>query len=137
MTFLTERLAELRKYVQHLRAIRPRVESSATLRADLTLHNDVVFSLLQVAQLVIDVSGELAARNGIRFETYTEAIRALEHIPGFPAGLVETLARLPGFRNIVMHDYLQLDYELVLSAIDDLSPVEDFIRLVARLEAAE
>lgn len=35
------------------------------------LHNDALFSLLMVSQLVIDIAGELSARRGDRFEDYT------------------------------------------------------------------
>ena len=47
MTFLVERLAELRRHLQHLRELRPRVTSGAAIEADLTLHNDVLFSFCE------------------------------------------------------------------------------------------
>ena len=90
MTPVVERLAELRKHLDHLKALRPRV-SRAALASDLSLHNDVLFSLLTVCQLVIDVAGELAARRGDRFEDYTDAVRQLERDPRFPADLVREL----------------------------------------------
>jgi hypothetical protein len=68
MTHIVERLAELRRHVDHLRAIRVRVDGRGALERDLSLHNDVLFSLLMVAQLVIDVAGELSAKGGERFE---------------------------------------------------------------------
>ena len=77
MTYLVERLAELRRHLQHLEEIAPRVTDRAALERDLSLHNDVLFSLLMVAQLVIDIAGELSARRGDRFEDYTEAVRNL------------------------------------------------------------
>ena len=69
MTFLVERLAELRRHLDHLKALRPKVRGASTLQTDLSLHNDVLFSLLAVCQLVIDISAELSARRGERFET--------------------------------------------------------------------
>ena len=65
MTFLVERVAELRRHVDHLHELAPRVDAPAALERNLSLHNDVMFSLLMVAQLVIDVAGELAARRGV------------------------------------------------------------------------
>lgn len=135
MTFLTERLAELRKYLDHLRALRPRVEDARSLQGDLSLHNDVLFSLLSVAQLVIDVSGELGARRGLKFDDYTQAVRNLSMVGGFPPELVEQLARLPGFRNVLLHDYVELDFAVAVAALDDLEPVEQFLRLVAEIES--
>jgi len=54
VTYLVERLLELRRHLDHLRAIRPRVTGREALERDLSLHNDVLFSLLTVCQLVID-----------------------------------------------------------------------------------
>ncbi len=135
MTHLVERLAQLRRHLDHLDELRPRV-SSASLARDLSLHNDVLFSLLTVCQLVIDVSGELCARRGLPFEDYAGAIRGLAHDRSFPPTLVEELARLPGFRNIVIHEYVSLDLDRVVEALNRLKPIEQFCEIVRRLEAA-
>lgn len=134
MTFLVERLAELRRHLDHLRMLRPKVWGAESLKRDLSLHNDVLFSLLTVCQLVIDISGELAARRGDRFEDYTEAVRTLGGDARFPAGMVAQLERLPGFRNILVHEYLELDLDRVVEALDGLEPVEQFLDVVRSLE---
>ena len=130
MTFLIERLAELRRHLDHLREIRPRVADAGTLRRDLSVHNDVLFSLLAVCQLVIDVSGELAASRGDRFESYAEAIRSLSSEERFPAAMVSRLERLAGFRNVLVHEYVGLDFDRVIEALDDLAPIEQFLEIV-------
>ena len=76
MTFLVERLSELRKHLDHLEELRPRISATA-MRRDLSLHNDVLFSLLTVCQLVIDIASELSARQGLAFDDYTQAVRNL------------------------------------------------------------
>lgn len=134
MTFLTERLAELRRHVAHLREIGPRVRDAQSLRADLTLHNDVLFSLWYVCQSVIDIAGELAGRRAIRFQDYTEAVRALTQMKEFPGLLVERLTGVAGFRNVLIHEYVALDYSRVITALDNLDAIEEFARIVARLE---
>lgn len=135
MTFLVERLAELRKHLDHLRDLRPRVSSPGDLESDLSLHNDVLFSLLTVAQLVIDIAGELSARRGLPFEDYTTAVTNLGRLEGFPEDVVEELEPLPGFRNVLIHEYVGLDYEYVIQALDRLEPIEEFVGIVgARLE---
>ena len=134
MTFLVERLADLRLHLGHLRDIKPRVRDAEALRADLSLQNDVLFSLLVVCQAVIDVAGELAGRRGIRFQDYTEAVRALRSVEGMPPEVVAALEGLPGFRNVLVHEYVALDYALVLDALAGLDAVERFVTFVARLE---
>jgi uncharacterized protein with HEPN domain len=70
MTFLVERLAQLRRHLDHLRELRPRVPGRAALE------------------------------------------------------------RLPGFRNVLIHEYVALDLERVVEALNDLEPIEEFARLV-------
>lgn len=137
MTWLVERLVELRRHLDHLDEIRPRVADAETLQRDLSLHNDVLFSLFTVCQLVIDVAGELAARRGERFEDYLGAVRALGADPRFPVGLVPDLEPLPGFRNVIAHEYVSLDLVRVVEALDRLGPVRRFLEIVRQIEADE
>lgn len=134
MTFLVERLAELRRHLDHLREIRPGIRTVADLEQNLSLHNDVLFSLLMVCQLVIDVSSELAARRAARFDDYIGAIRALGRDSRFSPDLVSELERLPGFRNILVHEYVALDMQRVIDALDRLEVVEQFMDIVRAIE---
>jgi uncharacterized protein YutE (UPF0331/DUF86 family) len=135
MTFLVERLAELRRHLDHLRELRPRVPGPEALERDLSLHNDVLFSLLAVCQIVIDIAGELSARRGDRFEDYTQAVRNLARDERFPPDLVRSLERLPGFRNVLVHEYVALDLARVVEALDELEPIERFAAIVGEIEA--
>jgi uncharacterized protein YutE (UPF0331/DUF86 family) len=133
MTYLVERLAELRRYLDHSKKIRPRVTGREALERDLSLLNDVLFSLLTLCQLVIDVAGELSARRGDRYEDYTQAVRNLARDERFPAELVRKLERLPGFRNILIHEYVGLDLDRVVEALDELEPIERFLEIARTL----
>jgi len=130
MTYLVERLAELRRHLDHLSKIRPKVSDRSALENDLSLKNDVLFSLLTVCQLVIDIAGELSASTGERFGDYTEAIRSLSGDERFSEELVRKLERLPGFRNVIVHEYVTLNLDRVIEALDGLEPVEEFFEIV-------
>jgi uncharacterized protein YutE (UPF0331/DUF86 family) len=132
MTHLIERLAELRRHLDHLYRLRPGVGSAAELRADLSLHNDVLFSLFTVCQLVIDIAGELSSRRGLKYEDYTEAVANLAQLGILPPETVEALEELPGFRNVLVHEYVTLDLERVIRALDDLEPVEAFAQALQK-----
>jgi uncharacterized protein YutE (UPF0331/DUF86 family) len=132
MTYFVERLVELRRHLDHLRELRPRVTNAETLRRDLSLHNDVLFSLLMTCQLVIDIAGELSARRGLRFADYTEAVRNLGAAAGLDDDLVRRLEPLPGFRNVVLHEYAALNLERVVEALDRLDAVEELLAAVRR-----
>ena len=117
---------ELRLHLDHLRDLRPRVAGRESLERDLSLHNDVLFSLLTVCQLVIDICGELSARRGDRFEDYTQAVRNLSRDSRFDSEMVRALEPLPGFRHVLVHDYVGLDLDHEVEALNELGPVERF-----------
>ena len=127
---VAERLSELRRYLDHLRRLRGQGITEEALRRDLSVRNDVLHSLLMVAQMVIDVAAELSVSAGLIFSDYREAVDNLRRL-GFPEGLVDQLVRLPGFRNVVVHAYLKVDEALVLRALEELGPVEEFVASVA------
>jgi uncharacterized protein YutE (UPF0331/DUF86 family) len=139
MTWLVERLVELRRHLDHLREIRPKVTGSEDLERDLSLHNDVLFSLLTVCQMVIDIAGELAAARGDRFEDYKGAVHSLARDGRFNAELVRELEVLPGFRNVLIHEYVALDMPRVVEVMNNLEPIEQFAEVVRRMigEAAK
>ena len=136
MTYVVERLSELRRHLEHLLELRPRVPDRAALERDLSLHNDVLFSLLMVCQLVIDIAAELAARRGDRFEDYTEAVRSLARDERFSDAMVRELERMPGFRNVLIHEYVALDLDRAIEALGRLEIVQAFVRTVARIVEA-
>lgn len=74
MTYLVERLEDLRRHLDHLMEIRSNVRDASSLEEDFTLHNDVLFSLLMVTQLVVDVAGELSARRNLTIRSYRHAV---------------------------------------------------------------
>lgn len=63
------------------------------------------------------------------------AVRSLSNDPRFPSDLVRELERLPGFRNIVVHEYVALDMQRVVDALNRLEPIRTFLRIVAALES--
>ena len=134
MTFLIARLATLRKHVEFLRSIRPQVHGPDALESNQALQNEVLFSLLVISQSVIDIAGELAGRRAIPFNDYRGAVRALKQVPGMPGDLVDRLDRLPGFRNVVIHEYIELDWGRVIEALDNMDTIEAFARIDAHLE---
>jgi uncharacterized protein YutE (UPF0331/DUF86 family) len=51
-----------------------------------------------------------------------------------PADLVRELERIPGFRNIVIHEYVALDLARVVEALRRLDPIDQFIAIVSEIE---
>jgi uncharacterized protein YutE (UPF0331/DUF86 family) len=130
-----DRLAELRRHLDHLHELRPRIAGPEALRQSISLSNDVLHSLQIVCQVVIDIASELSARRGLRFQDYTEAVRNLAAMPGLSPSVAQDLEKLPGFRNVLIHEYVALDYGRVIEALDRLGAVEELAEAVRRIEA--
>lgn len=135
MSPVVDRLAELRRHLDHLHELRPRISGPEALRQSISLSNDVLHSLQIVCQVVIDIASELSARRGLRFQDYTEAVRNLAVIPEISPSMVRDLEKLPGFRNVLIHEYVALDYGRVIEALDHLGAVEELAESVRRIEA--
>ncbi len=125
------------RHLEHLRKLAPKVTHKQDLVRDLSLHNDVLFSLLTVRQLLIDVAGQLSADRGLRFDDYTQAVMNLAAYEEFPGELVEELEPLPGFRNVVLHEYVHLDLDRVVDALQRLEPLEEFAERLGELVEGE
>ena len=42
---------------------------------------------------------------------------------------------LPGFRNMLIHEYVTLDLDRAVEALDRLDPIESFMEIVRRMES--
>jgi uncharacterized protein YutE (UPF0331/DUF86 family) len=131
MSYVAERLADLRRHLDHLEELRPRVAGPDNLRADLSLANDVRYSLLIACQRVIDLAAELSTRRGLRFEDFQEAVRNLAIYEEFPDALIRRLEPLPELRNHLI--YGVGDLERVTDLLGKLDGVERFAQGVGRL----
>lgn len=134
MSPMADRLVQLFRHLQHLKEIRPRVTGPKVLEDDLGFQNDVLRSLQLVCQAVIDIASELSARRLLRFEDYTQAVRNLAAFPEIPPSVPQRLEKLPAFRNVLVHDYVALDFTKVIEALNQLDAVEEFAKAVRRIE---
>lgn len=133
--YLLDRLTGLRRHLDHLYELRPRVTGPEVLRQSLSLSNNVLYSLQIVCRGVIDIASELSVRSGLRFQDHREAVRNLAVIPGFSAAMVEALEELPELRNAMIYEYMTLDYSRIIEALDHLGAVEELVEAVRRMEA--
>ena len=94
---------------------------------------DVVERNLQVAsQVILDVCTHLIAGQGWENpDTYEDAIATLARHGVIPDALAERLRGMAGFRNILVHEYLEVDSQIVYAvATDHLDDYEEFARCV-------
>jgi uncharacterized protein YutE (UPF0331/DUF86 family) len=131
---LEQRLARLAELLELLRRDRP---LAGQIAHDVDVRDRIERRLQLSAQIAIDVANYLVARfRWLRSERETLwEVLAREHV--IPESLASALHGLAGFRNVLVHEYLGIDLDVVnealmrdLDDLDDLrSRVLDFLEL--------
>lgn len=124
------RLEALNQYLSELEQFRSltRAEFLGDLRNYRTVERD--FQL--AAQAAIDIASHiLAADFPHRPEGYREVIEILGKVGVLPPDLADRLAGVASFRNILIHEYLTVDLDIVYDHLqDDLDDFQLFGRCV-------
>lgn len=124
---LREALANLRRHAGH---------SAAELRANADLRWTVERGLQLCVQNALDIATHLAAASGLDSPDYATAIDRLAELSVLPADFAARLRPMAGFRNVLVHGYLQVDLEILERVLNEkLADLDEFARRVeTRLE---
>lgn len=97
-------------------------------RADWKIQRIVERTLHMAIETCIDVAGHALADRGLGAPTtYAESFTLLGQHGLLPRELAESLARMTGFRNILVHEYTAVDANVVLRILrKDLGDLEHF-----------
>ncbi len=103
---------------------------SENLHENWTKQDSILLNLERACQASIDLALRVIRmrRLGVPQES-REAFEILRQNQVLPATLADSLAAMVGFRNIAIHNYRQLDLELVENLVRERLP--DFRQLVA------
>lgn len=124
-----QRLATISRTVRHLR--RHRGVTADELRVDLDLQWSVLHGLQIAIQAVLDVATHLATAEGEPVSSYAAAIDALGRRQRLEASFARRLRGIAGFRNVIVHDYLEVDLDIVAGALHaGLDDLEQFVRVI-------
>lgn len=90
---------------------------------------------LQVAaQACIDISNHLIADKGFRTpQGYADSFAVLLEEGLLPAKLTEKMKMVAGFRNILVHDYLEIDTKIVYDSLKNLNDFREFAKHIYKL----
>ena len=127
-------LAALRVALANLR--RHAASSPQSLRADPDLRWTVERGLQICAQNALDVATHLASAAGVDAPDYASAIDSLVEAEVLPRDFGARFRDLAGFRNVLVHGYLDVDLEVVARVLAErLDDFDEFARYVElRLE---
>ena len=105
--------------------------SLESITADRKLEWALRYGLLECIQLVIDVSCHIVSKDGLGYpETYSECIKLLHQHGYIPNELKKPLISMVGLRNILIHEYVDIDMEELYECLGQLDDFRQFIRAI-------
>jgi uncharacterized protein YutE (UPF0331/DUF86 family) len=86
------------------------------------------------AQAVIDLAEAVIAHHDFRKPTtMSEAFYILNEEKIIPDKLTEKLVKMVGFRNVLAHDYEDIDYDIVYNVLQKgLNDIEIFLKIISK-----
>ena len=99
---------------------------------DDTYLQDIIERNFQVlGQAIIDIANRIISLEDLeKPRDYYEAILRLGQGGIVPADFAKKLAPLAGFRNILVHDYLELDWDEVYANLQRLGDIHAFLTMI-------
>jgi uncharacterized protein YutE (UPF0331/DUF86 family) len=84
-------------------------------------------------QNALDIATHLAAAAGLDAPDYASAIDRLAELSALPAKFASQFRAIAGFRNVLVHGYLEVDLDLVQRILAE--QLGDFAEFAAHVEA--
>ena len=128
------RVAKIREDVALLRKIRRLAEERRFVKDPLIYGNAERYLQLAI-QAVLDISNHIVADMKLSLPADSkELFDLLAKHKVLSAPLSKRLASMAGFRNVLVHEYLEIDRRRVYRALkEDLGDFEKFIKAVSKL----
>jgi uncharacterized protein YutE (UPF0331/DUF86 family) len=128
---IEEKLEALRQCVARVEAKRP--TTTKILAADSDLQDILALNLTRAVQICVDIAAHIIADSNIPApETMAQAFDALGELKIIESELAVRMKKAVGFRNIAVHSYQAIDWEIVFSIChQNLDDFKRFARAVA------
>ena len=125
------KLKELRDYVRQLDRYQGITieELEESLEKTWSIERGLQLSI----QLVLDVGGHILSEEGVTVESYSEIIEELGKQDILPEKFAKNIKGMAGFRNILVHDYLEVDLKLLVKLVNNnLSDFRKFAQYILK-----
>ncbi|MDA8233397.1 MAG: DUF86 domain-containing protein [Clostridia bacterium] len=129
---IQKRLAKLKEYVGFLQDLAK--TDQAEFLKNHVIHTAAERDLQLAIECVLDIGNHVIAEFGYREpENYREIITILGEEKILPDDFAEEFAKVAGFRNILVHDYLSVDRAVVYNHMrNKLHDFERFIEYIVK-----
>jgi uncharacterized protein YutE (UPF0331/DUF86 family) len=128
------RIAKIREYVALLRKIR-RLADERRFAEDPLIYGNAERYLQLAIQGVLDISNHIVADMRLNLPADSKDLFSLLATHKvLPVRLSKKLVSMAGFRNVLVHEYLEIDRRRVYRVLkDELGDFEKFIKAVGKL----
>lgn len=129
---IENKISSAKKYLTILK--RYRGFSKEKIRNNTDIRGAVERYLYLAVQSVIDLAEAVIAHNDFRKpSTMSEAFYILNEEKIIPDKLTEKLVRMVGFRNVLAHDYEDIDYDIVCDVLQKgFKDIEVFLKMISK-----
>lgn len=111
---IADKLERLRRCVQRVEHKRP--PTLVTLAADVDLQDILSVNLERAVQLCVDIAAHIIASREVPAPTtMAAAFEALHALHILSPDLANSMKKAVGFRNIVVHNYQEIDWGIVFN----------------------
>jgi uncharacterized protein YutE (UPF0331/DUF86 family) len=127
--------AKLRELSRRLRRVEAKQPASVKqLAADEDLQDILTRNLELAIQTCIDIAFHLCGARGVVPTTAAEAFAQLAKLELIERSLAQRLQRAVGFRNVLAHEYVEVDWKIVMRVIrTDTRDLAAFGKAVVKL----
>ena len=125
MKILENNILELEKFQNNI----PLSDITNNLHTEWALR----YGLLESIQIVIDISCSLVSKNNLgNPETYAQCVEILNRNKYLDDQLANKLVGMIGLRNLLIHEYSEIQVEKLYSLLDNLDDLRKFIHNIEK-----
>lgn len=127
----------LRAIADDTAVLRKEAGASQERRQDPIWLRGVKYTFVTAIEACVDVAQHICATEGWGPPADNgDAIRLLGEHGVLTANLATSVRKAVGFRNVLVHDYVEVDDSIVVGRLDSISDLDDFVRQVAAFATA-
>lgn len=90
-------------------------------------------NLQLAAQICIDIGNHIISDEGYRFPSgYSDIFQVLKEEKILDDKLSETMKKIAGFRNVLVHDYVEIDKDMVYSTLNNIYDFKKFAEKISK-----
>ena len=122
----------LRAVSDDLAVLKREETADSARRADAMWLRAIKYSFITAIEACVDIAQHVCASEGWGPpKDNGDAMRLLGEHGVISAGLAARMRQAVGFRNVLVHEYVDVDDAVVLARLEDLRDLENYVRAVA------